>query len=534
MAQESLQPEAEVDTQNGSILHLLEKFSSFNKILRILGHCLRWRIQVRQKEPTAPREALTTMEWTAARRSLIYLVQRQRFGREIDCCRHGQPMPRGSPLMRLAPFLDEENLLRVGGRLHHANISYQEKHPLVLSRHELVVRRMVEYAHLTTLHGGPQVMASYLGRSYWIVGGNRLILRVFRLCVTCARFKGRVVQQQMAPLPACRLNQLRPFIFTGVDFAGPFPLRFSKGRGAKSIKGYLAVFVCMATKAVHLEVVSDLTTDAFLAAYARFTARRGVCAKLYSDNGTTFRGAANELKRLFNAASDEFQAILSSTAAQGTSWEFIPPRAPHFGGLWEAAVKSFKYHYRRVLGENKLTYEEMTTLSAKIEDFLNSRPLSPMNTCGNDIAALTPGHFLIGSALLSFPEPSLKDDLSRAMSNRWELITAMRNSFWIRWRKEVLHHMQQRNRWSQPQTNLKEGDVVLVKDELTPPARWPLARVSIVHPGNDQLVRVATVKTATTQFTRPVAKLILLPLDEHVQQRHKLATAESAIIQRSD
>ena len=120
---------------------------------------------------------------------------------------------------------------------------------------------------------------------------------------------------------------------TGIDFTGPFSIRMSKGRGAKSTKGYLAVFVCMAVRAVHLEVVSDLTTDAFLAAFAQFTARRGVCSKIFSDNGTTFKGAASELSRLFDATSPELQRMVGQLGSQGTSWEFIPPRAPHFGGL---------------------------------------------------------------------------------------------------------------------------------------------------------------------------------------------------------
>ena len=165
-------------------------------------------------------------------------------------------------------------------------------------------------------------MMSYLARSCWIIGGLRLARRVFRGCVVCTRFSGRVLQQQMGQLPACRLTALKPFAYCGLDFAGRFPLRMSKGRGAKACKGYLAVFVCMA---VHLELVSDLTTAAFLAAYARFSARRGACLKLFSDNGMTFRGAATELGRLLDPACSEFRKLKDVLASLGTSWEFTPP-----------------------------------------------------------------------------------------------------------------------------------------------------------------------------------------------------------------
>lgn len=300
-----------------------------------------------------------------------------------------------------------------------------------------------------------------------------MVQYVYRKCVVCVRFSGNPVQQQMAPLPACRLTSVRPFAYTGIDFAGPFPLRFSKGRGAKSIKGYIAIFVCLSIKAVHIEVVSDLTTDAFLAAFARFVARRGLCLRMYSDNGTTFKGAAAELRRLFAQSSAEMTKIAGTLSAQGTAWEFIPPRAPHFGGLWEAAVRSFKHHYKRIIGESKLTYEEMATLAAKIEACLNSRPLCPASSVGNDLVALTPGHFLVGTPLMSFPEPSEEIDLTTPLRCRWQMLTRMRNSFWFRWRSEVLHHLQQRSRWLKQRANLAVGDVVLIKDELTPPGRWP-------------------------------------------------------------
>ena len=210
----------------------------------------------------------------------------------------------------------------------------------------------------------------------------------------------------MGSLPASRLQPSRPFLKSGVDYAGPLMLRTAKGRGHKSYKGYIAVFVCLCTKAVHLEVVSDLTSSTFIASFRRFVSRRGHCAELLSDNGTTFRGADGELQSLFKAASAFYGEVSATLAMDGTKWSFIPPYSPHFGGLWEAAVKSAKYHLRRVIGDHTLTYEETATLLCQVEACLNSRPLTPMSDDPSDLTSLTPGHFLVGEPLISIPEPN--------------------------------------------------------------------------------------------------------------------------------
>ena len=139
-----------------------------------------------------------------------------------------------------------------------------------------------------------------------------------------------------------RLIPQRLFNVVGMDFAGPFDILFSSGRGAKTTKGYVLVFICLVIKATHIEIVSDLTTQAFLATFARFTARRGRCATVYSDNGTTFKGAAGELRSLFAHHSSFSAEVSAHFAKEGIEWSFIPPRAPHFSGLWESAVHCFK------------------------------------------------------------------------------------------------------------------------------------------------------------------------------------------------
>lgn len=185
---------------------------------------------------------------------------------------------------------------------------------------------------------------------------------------------------------------------------------------------------------------------AFIAAFKRFTARRGICATLKNDCRTNFKGADSELKNLFSTCSKELED-LALLANDGTQWLFNPPAAPHFGGQWEAGVKSVKYHLRRVVGDILLTYEEMNTLLTQIETMLNSRPLGSLSDDPEDLNALTPGHFLTGNVLNIIPELSL---LSAKFSHLscWQLTRQMFESFWIHWSKKCLQRHLAMYKWN--------------------------------------------------------------------------------------
>ncbi|KMQ90280.1 hypothetical protein RF55_9981 [Lasius niger] len=216
---------------------------------------------------------------------------------------------------------------------------------------------------------------------------------------------------------------------------------------------------------------------------------------------------------MFRAASTFYQECIVSLANDGTDWTFIPPGAPHFGGIWEAGVKSVKFYLRRFIEEHKLTFEEMITLLAQIEACLNSRPLNALSNNLTDLTALTPSHVLIQEPLMNLPEPSLKDVNVNRLSSRWALTTAMRDHFWRRWSAEYIHQLQQLRKWKKSTPNLSIGDLVLIKYELLPPAKWALARVTELHPGSDGLVRVVSLKTADFAFKRPIVKLCPLPIE---------------------
>lgn len=219
--------------------------------------------------------------------------------------------------------------------------------------------------------------------------------------------------------------------------------------------------------------MTDYSTEAFLAAYKRFTARRGICSTITSDCGTNFKGADKELRNLFLLSSKEVGKLSSLLAEDGTQWKFIPPGTPHFGGKWEAGVKSVKYHLKRVMGNQVLTYEEMTTTLTQIEAILNSRPLCPLTDDPDDLNALTPAHFLIGSSLSTPPEPSLEMEKLSHLS-RWQLTRQIVDSFWTHWSKEYLQRYLSIYKWNRTSPPLQEGTLVLVVDERYPPTKWPL------------------------------------------------------------
>lgn len=450
--------------------------------------------------------------------ALIYWikqVQAAAFHPEIQIIQRGDQLSKSNPLVRLTPWLDPAGILRVGGRLQNSSLNSDTRHPIILPRRNHLSTLVIRDAHHQTLHGGTQLTLAYVRNKYWILGGRAPVRSLILRCVRCARFRQQRAQQLMAPLPLPRVTRSRAFLHTGVDYAGPFTIKTWRGKAAKTYKGYLALFVCLSTSAVHLELVSDYTADTFIAAYKRFIARRGICSVLYSDCGTNFKGADHEIKRLFSAATNESMLLGNLLGNLGTQWKFNPPSAPHFGGKWEAGVKSVKHHLRRVIGDHFLTFEEMTTLLTQIEAALNSRPLCALTEDPQDLEALTPGHFLIGEALNVLPEPSL-ETFKIGRLRRWQLIRQSLDSFWSSWSNSCLQRYQAIWKWNRRTPNLKRGDMVLVVDERYPPAKWPLGRIIAVHPGNDGLIRTVTVRTQSSTIDRPIVKICPLPVNEEV------------------
>lgn len=315
----------------------------------------------------------------------------------------------------------------------------------------------------------------------------------------------------MGDLPANRVTPMRPFFNCGIDFASPIITLLNKGRGRKTIKSYIALFICFATKAIHLEAVRDLSTKAFLAALKRFMRRRGCPQKIYNDNATNFKGAQREINKLYSWLRDQINGpFRNNLLANGIQWIFIPPYSLHVGGLWEVGVKSCKNLLRTIMGNALFTFEELCTALIQVEACLNSRPLYALSIDLSDLETLTPGHFLIGSPITSLPETDLKD-INIHRLNRWQLVQRVFQDFWKRWADEYVSSLQGRSKWRETQQNLQVNDLVVLHEEHTNPYQWKMSRVVELHPERDNMTRVVSVKTQNGIAKRAISKLCKLP-----------------------
>ncbi|XP_071576233.1 uncharacterized protein [Temnothorax nylanderi] len=409
---------------------VFDKFSTLNKLIRVTATCIRFTRICRKEVQQGRSDPLSVDELEHARRCLIKMEQRAAFSKELEALERGESIPNKSITKYMSSILDDQGILRVGGRLQNSKLQHGAKHPVLLPYRSRFTELVIEHEHRRMLHAGANSTLAAVRLEYWPLKARGTVERLVRRCITCFKSRPRIPEQIMGNLPAHRVTASRPFENTGVDFCGPIYVREGRRRGRKNITAYVAVFVCMATKAVHLEVVSDLTTEAFLNAFKRFVGRRGKPSDVFSDNGTNFVGANRELEELrdlFNRE-EEQKKVIDYTAAEKIKWHFIPPRAPHFGGLWEATVKSFKNHFYKVASDAAMTFEEASTLVIQIEAILNSRPLAAFSSDPNDLSYLTAGHFLIGSSLISYPEPSLAH-LTKNRLSRWQLLEQIRQHF---------------------------------------------------------------------------------------------------------
>ncbi|XP_062541502.1 uncharacterized protein LOC134209540 [Armigeres subalbatus] len=457
-------------------------------------------------------ELLTTTEKKRAERILIRRVQMESFPEEWKALSKGSALPLKSPLRWFHPFISKEDgLLRIGGRLNYSEESEERKHPPILPGRHIFTRKLLQSYHEKLLHAGPQLLLASVRLKYWPLGGRNLARQLVHNCLRCYRSKPSTVKQFMGDLPATRVTVSRPFSRTGVDYFGPVYVRPGPRRAA--MKAYVALFVCFCRKAIHMELVTDLSTESFLQALRRFISRRGKPSHIFSDNGTNFVGAKNHLTELSNFLRNREtrEAITKGCTAEDIQWHFSPPSGPHFGGLWEAGVRSAKKHLLKVLGENVLTFEDMNTLIVQIEGCLNSRPLTQLTEDPEDLVPLTPAHFFIGSSIQDLPD----QDFTTIPVNRlrqWHVVQQKLQHFWRRWKRDYLSQMQGRMKRWKPPVEVEIGKLVVIHDDNQPPLRWKMARIHQLHPGDDGVVRVVTLKTGNGFSKRPVEKICLLPL----------------------
>ncbi|GFX65900.1 integrase catalytic domain-containing protein [Trichonephila clavipes] len=297
---------------------------------------------------------LKSKELSESLKCIIKNIQITSFYNEIQYLEKGIPFPNSCKLLDLHPFLDDSGLLQVGGWLRNSPIPRNQKHPMIIPTNHNFTYIVINHFHILYFHTGAEATLANIRNNFWIPSARNVVRKI-----------------------------LRTF------------------------------------KAIHLELVSNLTTGAFLAALKRFVARRGLPIEIHCDNGQNFVGANNELKKILKALfKGKTEEIINFLSKEQIKWNFNPPSAPHFGGLWEAGVKSLKYHLKRVIGNSILSHEEFLTLVVQIEAVLNSRPICPLSNDSNDVETLTPVHFLVGSSLVAVPDPDYTEIPMNSLS-RW-------------------------------------------------------------------------------------------------------------------
>jgi hypothetical protein len=223
-----------------------------------------------------------------------------------------------------------------------------------------------------------------------------------------------------------------------------------------------------------------------------------------------------QLRKLVVFLSNNRHQISDFSTQEGIKFIFTPAYAPHFGGIWEASVKSAKHHIKRVMGNSNLTLEEISTLFAQVEAILNSRPLCPLFSSPNDLLSLSPGHFLIGRPLTALPSPDLKE-IKESSLRRYARLEKLHQHFWNRWQKEYIGELQHRSKWRSNKGRLMIGDLVLIHEDNVPPLCWRLGRVSKLFPGSDGIARVANLHTIRGTVRRPLVRLCPLPTEEQAR-----------------
>ena len=427
-------------------------------------------------------------------------------------------------------YLDSDGIWRCRGRLGNADLPYNTKHPVILPRDHPFTKLVVRRAHQRVIHSGVKDTLNEVRSRFWIPQGRALVRSFIHQCVICRRYAVSSYKAPSAPLPDFRVQQSHPFAAVGVDYAGPLMIKHhavcthttcpahTSYRGKQNTytlcngKAWVCLFTCCVTRAVHLEVVTDLSSQSFLKCLKRFISRRGLPSRIVSDNGTTFKGAAKSIRAIM-----EHPEVQRFVSGANIKWTFNIERAPWWGGFFERMVQLMKRCLRKLVGQAKLTYEELTTGMAEVELILNSRPLTYMSSTDLD-EPITPSHLILGRRLLDLPDylcMNQEDEdynSTYSMSRRMKHLNTILNHFWSRWRREYLVELREGHRRSCPdESNIANGDVVIVHDD-THRGLWRLGVVEKTLRGKDHVIRGAVVRikggsNISSFLRRPIQRL---------------------------
>ncbi|XP_071181279.1 uncharacterized protein [Mytilus edulis] len=337
----------------------------------------------------------TTETLNRSEMAIIKYEQNVHFEEEIHVLQNidrGKVLKKSSKLFKLNPFIDENGLLRVGGRLERADLPYDAKHPILLPKDSNISKLIIEDIHRSVGHLGKNSILAQLRQKFWIIGAGSMIKGIVSKCVICRKYCAPFVDQKMANLPKERLiSDKPPFTMVGMDFFGPFQIK----QGRSLVKRYGVIFTCLSIRAVHLEIAHSMDTDSCINAIRRLISRRGNPEFIRSDNGTNLVGAEREMREEIERWNKD--KINNFMLQKSIKWAFNPPAASHFGGVWERLIRSVRKVLYSVMQMQslRLNDENLNTLFCEVEAILNNRPISEVSENVDDLKVLTPNHLLL-------------------------------------------------------------------------------------------------------------------------------------------
>lgn len=490
------------------------RFSNWTTLCRALAGLIRVATSFKQKANgqggwKSLKERANSEELTQAANVVVHSVQQEVYKETFKRLKEGgRTDHKNYTLKKLCPVVDKLVLLRVGGRLSSADLTDNEKHPLIIPSSSHIGMLLVRYFHERSAHQGRHITEGAIrGAGFWIIGGKRLVSSVIHNCVTCRKLRAKVQDQNMADLPAGRVTPEPPFTTVGLDVFGPWYVvtRRTRGGGAQS-KRWAVLFTCMSTRAVHIELIETMSTDSFINALRRLFAIRGPARLLYSDRGTNFVGACKELD-----LSTDNDTVRKYLREKGCSWTFNPSHASHMGGSWERLIGVSRHILDAMLknAQRCLTHEVLSTFMAEAMAIINARLLVPISADPDCPTILTPAMLLTqkSSTVLA---PSGNFSSGQLFGKQWKRIQQLADTFWKRWKGEYLSTLQRRTKWTDTKPDVKEGDLVLLKDSQASRNEWQMGLVVKTMPSSDKKVRKVEVRVVkdgtakvfvTTYFT---------------------------------
>lgn len=465
-----------------SLSDRLRGFSDWKRAVKAIARLKHYVRGVKGFEERS-NKSTTLEERMNAEQFIIHTVQEEVFSDEIKSLRQGKEVHSNNKLYKLSPFIDDHDILRVGGRLTKAELHPHIKHPAILPKKHHVSHLLIKHFHEKVQHQGRGMTINEIrSNGVWILGCSSEVSSFIYKCIKCRKLRKCNQEQRMADLPPERMEATAPFTYSGMDCFGPFYVK----EGRRELKRYGLLFTCMCSRAVHLEVLDDLSTDAFLNALRCFISIRGNVSQLHSDQGTNFIGAKREFLELMKQMDQERVKEL------GCTFVMNPPASSHMGGVWERQIRTVRSVLTSILDQSaaRLDSSSLRTFMYEVMAIVNSRPLTLEHI--NDPVGpepLTPNHILTMKPTIIAPPPGefVREDLY--LQKRWKRVQFLANEFWSRWRKEYLLSLQQRCKWNKSRRNAKINDIVLLQDDLAPRNQWKLAKVVEVFPGTDGRVR---------------------------------------------